>query len=74
MSWISVEEKYPEYGKPILIVVDGVAQNIVYVRGGSDDSKDWCEPFYFEHDGGDSLWWEDVTHWMAIPQYAKEEL
>lgn len=66
-EWISVEDCWPKYGKPILIVVGGIVQNIVYVRDGSDDSKDWCEPFYFECDESDSLWWEDVTHWMPLP-------
>lgn len=47
MNWISVENKRPVYGQPILIVVDGVTQNITYMLDGSDDSSDWCEPYFF---------------------------
>ncbi|MDI1222941.1 DUF551 domain-containing protein [Acinetobacter guillouiae] len=73
MNWISVENKRPVYGQPILIVVDGVTQNITYMLDGSDDSSDWCEPYFFEHDDCCKMWWDKVTHWMPLPEPPKEE-
>ncbi|VXA55356.1 conserved hypothetical protein [Acinetobacter proteolyticus] len=66
MNWISAEDKWPKYGETILIVVNGVVQNITYFRDGSDDTADWCEPFFFD-DKEYAVWWKDVTHWMPLP-------
>lgn len=67
MNWISVEDNWPKYGDTILIVVNGVVQNITYSRHGSDDSADWCEPHFFD-DKDAIVWWSDVTHWMPLPE------
>ena len=72
-GWISVEEKWPKYGEPILVVINGVVQKVTYCRDGSDDSEDWCEPFHFDHEDCCKRWWSDVTHWMPLPQPPKAQ-
>lgn len=44
-EWVSVHDKKPPYGKPILLKINGVVQNITYNLYGSDDSLDWFEPY-----------------------------
>lgn len=72
-NWISVEDKYPKYGKTILIVVNGVTQNLAYFRDGSDDSEDWCEPCQLECDDIETLWWSEVQYWQYLPEAPKGE-
>jgi len=44
-EWISVSSKSPSYGTPLLLMIDGVVQHVTYCIDGSDDSRDWFEPY-----------------------------
>lgn len=72
-KWISVEDKQPRYGEPILIAIMGVVQKIIYMRDGSDNDDDWCEPYYLEHDDRMKIYWIEVSHWMLLPQAPKAQ-
>lgn len=43
-GWISVHDKKPKYGTPVILSVNNVVQDITYNLDGSDDSLDWFEP------------------------------
>lgn len=70
MEWISVDEKWPEYGQSILVVISGRTQTRVLFRDGSDCSKDWIEPVN-DDDSHNTICWEKVTHWMPLPEPPK---
>ena len=67
-NWIAMDVKRPGYGEPVLIVVYGVVQNIMYIRDGADDTEDWFEPYYFD-DHELSAFMHDVSHWMPLPKF-----
>lgn len=67
-EWISVSDRLPIYGDPVLIVGNGVTQNVTYMRDGADDEQDWFEPYFFDHDDGCKVDWSKVTHWMPLPE------
>ena len=55
----------PQYGDPVIIFSNGVAQYITYMLDGSDDSPDWFQPYHF--DGGDLyLSVDKVDGWCLI--------
>jgi len=66
-DWISIEEKKPEYGVPVLIVCNDTVQNITYFLDGDDDD-DWFEPYYFEVTDKLKVWWHEMTHWKPLPE------
>jgi len=66
-EWISVDDKWPEYGQLILVVISGQTQTRVFFRDGSDCSKDWIEPVNGD-DCHNTICWEKVTHWMPLPK------
>ena len=71
MEWISIEDRLPQYGCPVLIVGNGVTQDVTYILDGADDTPDWFEPYFFEHDDECKVWWNKVTHWMPLPEPPK---
>lgn len=68
-EWISVDERLPAYGRPVLIVCDGVVQNVTFIRDGADEDDDicWFEPYFFYHDDSAKISFHSVTHWMPLP-------
>ncbi|MBU3094083.1 DUF551 domain-containing protein [Acinetobacter baumannii] len=70
-EWISVDDKWPEYGQSILVVISGQTQTRVFFRDGSDRSKDWIEPVN-DDDCHNTICWEKVTHWMPLPKAPSE--
>ena len=71
MEWISVDERMPTYGKPVLIVIRGIVQDVTYMRDGADDCDDWFEPYFFEHDHNCKVSFHEVSHWMPLPEPQK---
>ena len=71
MEWISVEDRSPPYGDPVIISIKGVVQNVTYILDGCDDTRDWFEPYFFDHDDVAKCWWNNVTHWMPLPEPPK---
>lgn len=74
MEWISVKDKLPHYGKPVIISIKGVVQSVTYMLDGADETKDWFEPYFFSHDDNNKCWYNDVSHWMPLPSPPKESV
>jgi len=70
-QWVSCETRLPEYGDPVLIIANGVTQNVTYQRNGADDAPDWFESYHYE-DEEHNIPWDKVTHWMPLPQPIRE--
>ena len=68
VEWISIQDKWPERGDPVLLIVNGVVQQVTYFRSYLNADDDWFEPVYFE---GDCLPIHDVTHWQQLPELPK---
>ncbi len=73
-KWTSVEDKLPEYGEPILLVIKGVVQNVTYMLDGCDDTPDWFEPYHFDSDDNCKLWRNQAGFRMTIPEPPEQEL
>jgi hypothetical protein len=67
-EWISVEDRLPAYGKPVLLVGNNVVQHVTYMLDGCDDVPDWFEPYHFDHDDNCKLLWNKATYWMELPE------
>lgn len=72
MDWVNVEDRLPEYGEPVLIVVNGVTQNVTYILDGYENEPDWFEPHHFDHDDNLSLRWNKADYWMPLPEPPSE--
>ncbi len=70
VEWISIQDKWPERGDPVLLIVNGVVQQVTYFRSYLNADDDWFEPVYFE---GDCLPIHDVTHWQQLPELPKAQ-
>lgn len=58
-SWISVEERFPE-NNSIVLVTNGSGFDIFRYLNGK---------FYITVEGGYNFSMDNVTHWMAIPEF-----
>ena len=67
-EWISINEKRPSYGEPVLVVANGVTQNVTMMLDGADETPDWFEPYFFESDDNCKFFWDKATHWMPLPE------
>ncbi|MCP3673285.1 MAG: DUF551 domain-containing protein [Gammaproteobacteria bacterium] len=67
-KWISVEDRLPGYGDPVLVVLNGKVQYVTYMLDGADDTPDWFEPYHFETTGEEKFFWNKATHWMPLPK------
>ena len=67
-EWISVKDRLPEYGRAVLISIKGTVQHVTFSLDGADDTPDWFEPYWFDHDDELKIWWNKVTHWMPLPK------
>ena len=66
-QWISVDDRLPKYGEPVLLTINGFVQNIVYVLDGDDDCKDWFEPYHFNANDEDKFFYDKASYWMPLP-------
>ena len=67
-GWVSVEDRLPAYGRPVLIKSEnGAVQHITYVLDGDDDVPDWFEPVHFCHDDELKIMCNKVKSWMYLP-------
>jgi hypothetical protein len=71
-KWIKTEDKRPEYGEPVIVVMNGVTQHVTYTRDGFDNEPDWYEPYFFNHDDNCKASWDKVSHWMPLPKAPKQ--
>lgn len=68
-EWISVEDRLPDYGEPVLICANDVVQSVTFMRDGFEDTADWFEPYHFgDDDEFLRVWASFVTHWMPLPE------
>lgn len=70
-EWIDIYEKRPDYGHPVLVVANGVTQNVTMTLDGADDTPDLFEPYFFESDDNCKFFWHEATHWMPLPEPPK---
>ena len=79
-SWISVKDRLPEHGKQVLLIAYGWKGTTVYLgklehmcpetswlTGITSKESEWCIQ------GWSYLKEPLVTHWMPLPEPAKEE-
>lgn len=68
-EWISVEDRLPRYGDPVILCIMGVTQNITYCRDGHPDGSclDWFEPVFFNEDDEHKIFYTDASHWQPLP-------
>ncbi len=59
-EWISVKERMPPYGYPVLVVYHGVVQFVAYAR----DIGEWRAA---NDDETDHMPESFVSHWMPLP-------
>ena len=64
-QWISVSERLPEYGVPVIISVSGETKYSAYMLCCTDGSGDWFEEI--NGIGPDFTQVEDVDAWMPWP-------
>ena len=69
-DWIKIEDQLPEYGDPVIIVIKGTVQNVIYTRDGDDDTDDWFEPYHYD-DKESAAWRREVSHWQPLPEPPK---
>lgn len=73
-KWVSVNDKMPSYGEPVLLKINGVVQKITYNLDGSDHSNDWFEPYssigvYDDHrDLSFFVDYESDVCWQSLPE------
>jgi len=69
-KWISVKERIPEQLKPILVVVNGVVQNVTYEYDSDSyvDGYALYQIHFFDEEGEFYIPAEKVTHWMPLPE------
>lgn len=66
--WVRVRDELPGYGDPILLLVNNTVQHVTYMLDGADESKDWFEPYHFDHDDNCKLFIDKATAWMPLPR------
>lgn len=74
-GWVSVDDRLPEYGKPVIIIANGHRQNVIYFRdnGGEDHpTPDWYEVYRYGDDTDAYIPAHLVTHWMPLPEAPHE--
>ena len=69
-EWVSIQDKWPARGDPVLLIANGVVQQVTYFRDYLNAGDDYFEPVYFE---GDCIPLDEVTHWMPLPQLPKAQ-
>lgn len=68
MDWIDVNDKLPAYGEPVLLKANGVTQHVTYMLDGADECPDWFEPYHFDHDDNQKLFWNKAQAWQPLPE------
>lgn len=69
IEFVNCSEVLPPYGVPVLIIIGSAVQHITYTRDGADDSPDWFEPFYFDHDNDLKIFCSKVSKWSYLPEF-----
>ena len=65
LPWISVKERLPEEGEPVLIrLKDGIVRLVCYDTDDDVNVYFWSDNYAYETISG----W-DVTHWTPIPSF-----
>jgi hypothetical protein len=80
MKWISVEDRLPEFGKKVLVLIDRTYhinptdEDLIEVATlfgeECEAGRVWREYGWYNYDLHQSFI-EDVTHWMPLPEVPK---
>lgn len=71
MKWKNTEDRLPEYGRPVLLKINGVIQHITYCLDGYSDVPDWFEPYFFGANTDPenlSFWWNKAESWVYVDE------
>jgi len=49
MGWIDINNKRPQYGRPVLIKIKSTTQHITYMLDGADECEDWFDMLVIRH-------------------------
>ena len=73
-EWISVADSLPDSGEPVLVCRDSIHEpfigNVVWETPAYEET---FKAFWYwdgVHNEGEN--WDDVTHWMPLPERPKE--
>lgn len=70
IKFISIDERLPVCGEPVILKISGVVQCITYIMNGSGDCFDrtinWFEPNFFKFDDDMTIKLEQVESWIYI--------
>ena len=67
ITFNDVSEELPLYGEPVLTRLGTVVQNITYIRDAdSEESVDWFEPYYFEHESMLKIPAAKISGWVYV--------
>ena len=67
-EWISVKERMPKDGQEVIAFTKDEIIGFMDYRGESSATDEW-----WTDDFGNALRYDDVTHWMPLPELPKEE-
>jgi hypothetical protein len=67
--WISVEDERPRYGRPVLLKLEGVVSEHVWMMDGADNEADWFEYLRDPIDSESFFVYScsASTEWMPLP-------
>ena len=69
-QWVSVAERLPKYGVPVLLVIGGTVQQTAAVL--DHDARDGRRWEWLPHFEADPAPLEAATHWMPLPDPPKK--
>lgn len=70
-EWIKCSDKYPHAGEAILIVVNGIVQDVTFKYDYLCGVDEWFAPYFFDDVSDISIPFNDVSHWMPLPEPPK---
>lgn len=73
-KWADVRSNPPAYGKPVILKIDGVVQQVTYMRDGADGCDDWFEPYHYEDkEHGVFVGGVESLEWMPLPEVTTDD-
>lgn len=68
-KWNDAMERFPIYGKPVLLKINGVNQDVTYTFDCADNGDDpfyWFEPYHFEHGFDEKMKLKPGIFWRYV--------
>jgi len=76
MKWISVEDELPKDETPVIVWFRGREQRIAELGWEYPSYEEtWNKYEYWDcpYNDGQDWGWDDITHWMPLPDPPKED-